>query len=178
MGRYDFYLGPTDRTYSLWKLNNIQAIDMEFSKKSTPFGVPTYPARSAMMFDMEGPVRKFSIKGIRNEQLEEVSNWDFIFTKNNLIPGNFSLKGRPIKNPIYMGLEWATSVMQITYPFTLIIDYVPDTSVSDPDVNLDDNAYIQGEYCVSVSNLSFKFDPKDIGLLSYQIDLIERRPWK
>lgn len=187
MGRYEFYLGPSDRTYTLWKLNNITSIDMSLSKKTTPLGVPTFPARSAMMFDMEGPVRKFVIEGIRDEQKETVSNWDFIFTKNNLIPGNVNLIGRNIKNPIYMGLEWATSFMQITYPFTFISHYVPDTYIPpsvpnkaqlDADLNLDANAYIQGEFCVSVSNLSFDFDPKTPGLLKYKVDLIERRAWK
>lgn len=192
MGQYEFYLGPSDKSsFTLWNLNHITSIYTEVSKKTTPFGAPTLPARSVMVFDMEGPVRKFKLEGVRFDQEEPISNWDFIFARSVQMRGIHRLGPTTITNPFFTGIEWATSTIQTNAPYTFFIYYRPDTSLNGhtpedlpnkadliADINADDNAYIQGEFCVSVTNLSFKFDPKNIGLMTYSIELTERRPWK
>lgn len=105
---------------------------------------------------MTGAVRKFSITFTRFDYEEDVSNWDFMYTKNNRV-----------NNKIYKGLDWFTAQLQVSHPYRFQIAWTGDEE--------DPKQLPTGTWDVSLGKVSFDIDQSQLGMGRFSIDLVERR---
>ena len=161
-GGYRFYFGTYGGTYGNktlrpWELKHVTGITMSLTGNTSIINVVGRPAKSAQIFDTAGPVRSFTITGIRNEHEEDVSNWDFIHNEFNTVNGL-----------TYVGLDWLDSKVQTTmrgYVFSIQKD------------SNSDNRFITGMFNVSINGFSYNFVPDKPYNIEYTINLVERRQY-
>lgn len=142
--------------YTAWELKHVEDITIEISKNVTVFGLPTKSTNATQVFDMAGAVRTFTLQFVRFDWEEEVSNWNFLFTKNNRVG-----------NKIYKGLDWFTAQLQVTHPYLLQIAWVGDED--------DPEQLPTGTWNVSVTGISYTLSKDNPGMGSFSIDFTERR---
>ena len=153
---YRFRFNDPKGGYTAWEFKHIEGIDIDITKSSSEFGLPTKSSVATQVFDMAGAVRTFSLTFTRFDYEEDVSNWDFMFTKNNKVGAK-----------LYKGLDWFTSQMQVTHPYRFQIAWTG----TEPDPE----QLPTGTWNVSVTNITYDIDSTAIGMGKFTIDLVERR---
>lgn len=155
---YIFRFNDPRGNYTAWEFKHVESISMNFTKSATVVGLPTKSSMATQVFDMAGAVRKFSITFTRFDYEEDVSNWDFLYTKNNRVG-----------NKIYKGLDWFTSQMQVTRPYRFQIAWKDEGDGEDP------GQLPTGTWNVSVTGVSYDVDNSTFGMGTFTLDLTERR---
>ena len=153
---YIFRFNDPRGGYSPWEFKHVESIDIGMSKNVSVFGLPTKSSMATQTFDMAGAVRTFSLKFTRFDYEEDISNWDFMYTKNN-----------KVGNKLYKGLDWFTSQLQVTRPYRFQIAWVGDEP--------DPKQIITGTWNVSFTGVSFNINSDNPGMGTFTIDLVERR---
>ena len=136
MMAYRFRFNDPKGGYTAWEFKHIEGIDIDITKSSSEFGLPTKSSMATQVFDMAGAVRTFSLTFTRFDYEEDVSNWDFMFTKNNKVGAK-----------LYKGLDWFTSQMQVTHPYRFQIAWTG----TEPDPE----QLPTGTWNVSVTNITY-----------------------
>jgi hypothetical protein len=99
-----------------WKLSHVKSFQESVQGQTTTIGLPNKPSECAYVFDLGGPVRTFTIQGIRYDSEEEVSNLDFIHNQFNRVTltevSSVGTDGHESEYGYSIGIEWLTSVMQ------------------------------------------------------------------
>lgn len=153
---YRFRFNDPQGGYSAWELKHVENVSMGFSKTTVAYGLPTKSSNATQVFEMAGAVRKFSITFTRFDYEEDVSNWDFMFTKNNRVG-----------NKIYKGLDWFTARLQVTHPYRFQIAW--DGDGEDP------KQLPTGTWDVSIIKTSYDIGNGELGMGKFSIDFVERR---
>lgn len=204
---YKFYFGPEGGVVNgldvrPWFLRHILSFDTAMSSKSTEVGIPTRPPEKAQIFDLSGPVRTFTISGVRFDYEEEISNKDFFF-KNLCGPYKWTNAYDDGDNtPCYsVGLTSLLGVIQATggtvrYVFGVYSNdrkenddkYISLNAVRDVwdpvrkeyraknkwDYDVGDYFIETGEYNVALTGIQMQYLEQPGGI-SYQIKMIECR---
>lgn len=166
-----------------WKLNHVLSYGVTIDSKSTEVGIPTVGPEGAMVFDVSGPVREFTITGVRYDNEEEISNIDFIFS---LISENYTWideYGISHENCFSAGLAGMFSLLQVGirgFVFAVLSSemdenfetkWIPNPSVDYPG---DDEDFLieTGIYNVAFNGLEMEYLPQPGGI-KYTIRMIE-----
>lgn len=159
---YRYYISdPYNATYSEWELKHVQSIDFSLEKNSRAYGLPTKSSSATQVFEMQGPVCSISIKFVRFDYEENVSNWDFMYAKDYRVGSRR-----------YRGLDWYTSRLQTTRPFRLAIVWTndePNGETGDPGTTP------TGIWNISVKSVSYTISSSNPGMGTFSIDMVERR---
>lgn len=156
---YTFYFGDSDASYTPWTIQHLESFKTEIKKSVTAYGLPTKSSQASQIFDMQGPVRTFSFSFTRMDYEEDVSNWDFMYTKVSVANGKK-----------YQGLDWFTARMQVTHPYILLITFTADS-----DTPADTGIIPVGKYYVSVTSITCEMSTPGSGMMTYSLELTERR---
>ena len=171
MYRY-FLWDPNNPLYQVWELKHVETIRFTVSKQSQATGLPTKSSNATQVFEMQGPTAQFQLSFVRFDYEEDVSNWDFMFTKD------YKKNGKR-----YKGIDWYTAQLQTTRPYKFAITWDEnnlDTLCNPLDSNNQPIASELGQiplgnWKVSVNNISFSIDAENPGKASFSITLTERR---
>lgn len=153
------------RSLRAWELKHVEDISIRVAGQDTAIGIPTYPVKYNQIFDTWGPVRTFTISGVRNDSEEEFSNFDFIHTQFN--------EGQTVggRTPTRIGLEWLFTPLQIGlrgYYLSIV-----------PREGHEDRRFINGVFNVALMGLSHEISADNgIGVMRYKLTLAERREGK
>ena len=160
---YKYYLwDPNDSKYTRWELKHVESITFKLSKQSTARGIPTKSTNATQVFEMQGPIATIDISFVRFDYEEDVSNWDFLFTKDYIVRST---------GERYKGIDWYTSRLQTTRPYKLAIVWANDGIDSEGDPGL----VPTGAWKVAVTNISYDLNTENPGMGSFKISLTERR---
>lgn len=151
---------PNNAQYQIWELKHVTSVDMEISKTSQAYGIPTKSSSATQIFEMQGPIAKIDISFVRFDYEEDVPNWDFMYTKDYIKNGKR-----------YKGIDWYTASLQTTKPYRFAIVWEPDNI----DGSADPGIIPTGTWNVSVTAVGYSFNSREPGSGSFDISLVERR---
>jgi len=170
-GEVDVYFGTYESlgnpAYMPWKLRHCN-IEVSLVGNENPIGIPHFPGRAAIVFDLSGPTRQFKISGIRLSSEEDFSNYDFVHTQFNYITRNVGLPSQ--RNETYIGIEWLLSSLQAGLKGFIL-------RIKPPAPYPADSRFLYGDFNVGLIDIDMSIG-EGYNTLNYTLTLIERNTYE